>query len=195
MSTGELSNDTRGPELLKGLAAGLIGGLVAAAVMNQVQKALGKMIAGEQRSHGAQSLQTGAPHRGAGRMLENHRAEDPNDDSVERLAQTVSVGVFARRLSENEKDTAGTALHYAYGTSMGALYGVAAELVPETTLGAGMPYGALIWLGADEIVVPLLGLSKSAKEYPLSVHASALTAHLAYGLTTELVRRAVRKSI
>jgi len=182
----------RDADVLKGLAAGIIGGLVAAVVMNQFQKALGKMITGEERSHGAQSLQAGAPHHGAGRMLENHGAEDADDDSAERLAQTISVGVFGRKLTESEKDTAGTALHYSYGISMGAVYGVAAEFLPAATKGAGIPFGALIWVGADEVVVPLLGLSKSADEYPPSILASALAAHLVYGLTAEMVRRAVR---
>jgi hypothetical protein len=43
--------------------------------------------------------------------------------------------------------------------------------------------------------VPALGLSKSSEEYPLSIHAYALTSHLVYGLTTEVVRRAVRKAL
>lgn len=180
-------------DVLKGLAAGIVGGLVASVVMNQFQKILGKMITGEERSHGAQSLQAGAPHHGAGRMLEKHGAEDADDDAAERLAQTTSVGLFDRELTESEKDTAGTALHYAYGISMGAVYGAAAEIFPATTIGAGMAYGALIWIGADEVVVPLLGLSKSADEYPPSILASAFAAHLVYGLTTELVRSEVRK--
>jgi len=180
-------------DILKGLAAGFVGGLVAAVVMNQFQKVLGRMITGEERSHGAQSLQPGAPHHGAGRMLEKHGAEDADDDSAERLAQTIAVGLFERELTKSEKDKAGTALHYAYGISMGAVYGAAAEIFPAVTSGAGMAYGALIWIGADEGVVPLLGLSKSAKEYPPSILASAFAAHLVYGLTTELIRGAARK--
>lgn len=182
-------------DALMGLAAGIVGGLLASAVMNQFQKVLGRIVTGEERSHGAQSLQPGAPHHGAGLMLEERGIEDPEDDSAERLAQTVSVGLFDHELSDAEKDAAGTAFHYAYGISMGAVYGLAAEAVPEITTGAGMPYGAAIWIGADEIVVPMLGLSKSAREYPLSVLASALAAHLVYGLTLESVRRVVRSAI
>ena len=46
-----------GGNILKGLAAGVIAGLVASAAMNQFQKRLSKMLTGENRSHGAQSLQ------------------------------------------------------------------------------------------------------------------------------------------
>ena len=72
------------------------------------------------------------------------------------------------------------------------VYGAAAEVFPEVTAGAGLPYGAVVWLGADEGVVPLLGLSKAPNEYPVSTHAYALASHLVYGLTTEIVRRGVR---
>lgn len=184
---------SRDGDVVKGLAAGIVGGLVASIVMNQFQKMLSGFITDDKRSHGAQSLQKGAPHHGAGRMLEKQGAENAQDDSAERLAQTISVGLFDRELTETEKDTAGTALHYAYGISMGAVYGAAAEIFPETTIGAGLPYGALIWIGADEVVVPLLGLSKHSGEYPISVHAGAFSSHLVYGLTTEIVRNAVRK--
>ncbi|MEJ7624399.1 MAG: DUF1440 domain-containing protein [Pyrinomonadaceae bacterium] len=179
--------------VVKGLVAGIIGGLVASAVMNQYQKLISTKILGEERSHGAQSLQSGAPRHGAGRMLEEQGKEHPKDDAAERLANTIAVGVFDHELTEREKDIAGTLFHYAYGTSMGAVYGAAAEILPETTMGRGVPYGALIWLGADEGIVPVLGLSKSSAEYPLSIHASALASHLVFGLTVEIVRKAVRK--
>ena len=182
-------------DIAKGLFAGAIGGLAASIVMNKVQQFLGKFLTGEERSHGAQSLQPGAPHRGAGRMLEERGVENPDDDSAERLAQTISVGAFDRTLSEGEKDALGTAFHYGYGISMGAAYGAAAEFVPATTLGTGMPYGALIWIGADEVVIPALGLSKRGDEYPPSILAAALLAHMAYGFTTEVVRRAIRNAI
>ena len=188
-------NDTANGELIKGLVAGAIAGFVASAVMNKFQQALGRFITGEERSHGAQSLQTGTPDHGVGRKLTELGVEDPRDDSAERLANAISVGALDHDLSEGEKSMAGTALHYGYGISVGAFYGAAAEMLPEVTAGLGMPYGAAIWLGADEVVVPLLGLSKTASEYPLSIHASDLASHLVYGLTLEAVRHGVRSSL
>ena len=70
-----------------------------------------------------------------------------------------------------------------------------AELVPDVTVGAGMPFGTAVWLLADEVTVPLLGLSKSPTQYPLSKHAYALASHCVYGLTIEVVRRAVRNAM
>ena len=179
----------------KGLAAGVVGGLVASVVMNQFQARLGKLTAGIEKSHGAQSLQEGSPQHGIGRELEKQGRDEAQDDAAERLANAISVGVFDYELTRSEKDVAGTALHYAYGISMGGLYGAAAELVPGITAGAGLPYGAIVWITADEGVVPALGLSKSPTEYPPAIHAYALASHLVYGLTTEVVRRAVRRAL
>lgn len=140
-------------------------------------------------------MQRGSPHHGIGRELEERGSDEEQDDAPERLANAISVGVFRHELTRSEKDTAGTILHYAYGSTMGGLYGAAAELVPGVTTGAGALYGALIWITADEGVVPALGLSKSPAEYPLSIHTYALASHLVFGLTTEIVRGAVRRAL
>ena len=182
-------------DVLKGLAAGVVGGLVASAVMNQFQALWGRLAEGEERSHGAQSLQQGSPRQGVGRELQADGKDEEEDDATERLANAISVGLSGRELTRREKETAGTALHYAMGTTSGALYGAVAELVPAVKAGAGMPFGAVVWLTADEGILPAAGLSKSSAEYPLSIHAYAFASHLVYGLTTELVRRAVRNAL
>jgi hypothetical protein len=195
MSNHEQTNLQGEGNVLKGLAAGVIGGLVASVMMNQFQKLVGGLITPEERSHGAQSLQQGSPQHGIARELEKRGEDDADDDAAGRLANAISVGIFDRELTKSEKEIGGTALHYAYGTSMGAMYGAMAEVLPKVTVGAGLPYGTLIWIGADEGVVPLLGLSKSLTEYPLSIHLYALASHLVYGLTTERVRRVVRNAL
>jgi uncharacterized membrane protein YagU involved in acid resistance len=78
------------------------------------------------------------------------------------------------------------------GISSGAIYGAVAEIIPEAKVGAGLGFGAAVWAIADEGLVPAIGLSKAPTEYPLSIHAYAFASHLVYGLTTEIVRRAVR---
>ncbi|HEV7859051.1 MAG TPA: DUF1440 domain-containing protein [Pyrinomonadaceae bacterium] len=182
-------------DVSKGLVAGIVAGLAAAWTMNQFQALLSKLVEGQERSHGAQSLQQGSPQRGAGRELQERGSEDETDDATERLANIVSEGVFDHQLTEGEKAIAGTAIHYGFGVTSGALYGVLAELAPGVKAGAGLPFGATIWLTADEGMVPLLGLSKSPTEYPPSVHAYSLASHFVFGLTTELVRRAVRDAL
>jgi len=180
-------------DLWKGLAAGIVGGLAASWVMNQFQSTLGKMMEGKEKPHGAQSLQDGSPQHGVGRQLQEHGSEEEDDNAAERTASIVSEGVFNHQLSEGEKETGGAIAHYAMGVASGGIYGAAAELLPEVTLGAGLPFGAAVWVVADEGIVPALGLSKSPAEYPFSKHAYAFASHLVYGLSAELVRNAVRR--
>ncbi|GAC1400903.1 MAG: hypothetical protein NVSMB56_16050 [Pyrinomonadaceae bacterium] len=182
-------------EVWKGLVAGVVGGVIASVVMNQFQALWQKLAEGEERSHGAQSMQHGSPHHGAGRILQEHDSEDASDDATERLANVIAVGAFDQKLTKGEKETAGTAFHYAFGVTSGAFYGAAAELLPEVTTGVGLPFGAFIWLTADEGVVPLLGLSKSPMEFPLSTHAYGLASRFVVGLTTEMARRATRNML
>lgn len=179
----------------KGLAAGVVGGLAAAAVMNRFQALWGKLAEGEERSHGAQSLQQGSPRHGVGLELRAEGKDEQTDDATERLANAVSVKLFDRELTESQKDAAGTAFHYAMGATSGALYGAVAEVAPGATAGAGLPFGVAVWIVADEGLVPAAGLSKSPAEYPLSIHAYSFASHLVFGLTAEVVRRAVRGAL
>lgn len=182
-------------ELWKGLVAGAAGGLAASWVMNQFQALWSRKTHGIQRSHGAQSLQHGLPRHGVARELQGRGRDRESDNAAVRMASLVSEDVFGHRLAESEKETAGAVAHYAMGATSGAIYGAAAELLPPAMVGAGLPFGAAVWLIADELVVPALGLSKPPAAYPLSTHAYALASHLVYGLTTEMARRAVRLAL
>jgi putative membrane protein len=170
----------------KGVVAGLAGGLVASWTMNQFQAAWTRIQEGSENSHGAQSMQ---PSEGS-----SGDSQDANDqdDATVKVAKIISTEVLGHELQESEKKPAGAAVHYAFGTVTGGLYGALAEVTPQVTTGAGVPFGAAFWLLADEISVPLLGLSKGPTEYPVSTHAYALASHLVYGATAELSRRAIR---
>jgi len=175
--------------ILKGVAAGLIGGLFASWTMNQFQAAWSRLTEGFEKSHGAQSMQPG--EGGDPDQTPNQNKED-QDDATVKTAKAISEHVFGHTLKESEKHAAGAAVHYAFGTATGGLYGALAELAPEVTTGAGIPFGAVFWAVADETAVPLLGLSKGPTEYPISTHVYALASHLVYGVTTEATRRVVR---
>ena len=179
----------------KGVAAGVAGGLVASFVMNQFQAALGKLMANEDRSHGAQSLQQGTPDHGIGRELAERGVDDSDDDAASRTGNAVSELVFEHHLTKSEKEKAGAVAHYAMGVASGAIYGGVAEVMPVATVAEGIPFGAAVWVLADEAIVPAMGLSRNPTDYPVSIHAYSLASHLVYGLTTELVRRAVRRAL
>ena len=182
-----MQNDDDG-NVWKGLVAGLAGGLIASWTMNQFQAAWMRVATNSEKPHGAQSMQ---PSQGS----TGNQAEDAKeqDDATVETAKVISRSIFGHDLQESEKKPAGAAVHYAFGTATGGLYGALAEVTPQVTTGAGIPFGAAFWLLADEISVPLLGLSKGPTEYPVSTHAYALASHLVYGVTAEMSRRALRQ--
>lgn len=174
--------------LWKGVVAGLAGGLVASWTMNQFQAVWAKLEGASPKPHGAQSMQ---PSEGS----TGNQAQDMNepDDATVKAAEAISEDIFGHELQEEEKRPAGAAVHYLFGIASGGLYGALAEISPQVTTGAGLPFGAVFWLLADEVSVPLLGLSKGPTEYPLSTHVYSFASHLVYGVTTEFSRRALRQ--
>ena len=180
-----MDNGHKEGNVMKGMVAGLIGGLVASWTMNQFQSTWTKLAEGFEGSHGAQSMQ---PADGS-----SPQEEPDQEDATVKVAEVVAENVFDHQLLESEKKPAGAVVHYAFGTASGALYGALAEVAPQVTTGAGLPFGAAFWLLADEVTMPFLGLSKGPTAYPVSTHAYSLASHLVYGLTAEVSRRALRQ--
>jgi putative membrane protein len=123
---------------------------------------------------------------------EERNAEEP---ATVRTASAISEGVFGHNLTNKEKEIAGPMVHYAVGTTAGAVYGLAAEYQRDVTTLAGIPFGAAFWMLVDEGALPLLGLAKGPTAYPISTHAYALASHLVFGLTAEVVRSTVRRAL
>lgn len=166
--------------LWKGVVAGAAGGLAAAWVMNQFQTGWSKATKALQQSKTPQGEQ-------------ERQSSDDAEDATMKTASKISEKVFNRSLSREQKKKLGPVVHYAFGASVGAVYGGLAEIEPRATLGAGLPYGAAVFVGADEIAVPAFGLSKPPKEYPASAHIYGLASHLVYGLSLEIARRGIRR--
>ncbi len=191
MGSGRRQKGRGEGDVWKGLAAGLAGGLVASWTMNRFQDVWVKLT----EEFGQTEEQTSARDNNDESQQARGGGDEQADDATVKTASAISEGVFDHELTKSEKKLAGPAVHYAFGASVGGLYGAVAELAPKATEGAGLPFGAAFWLLADETAVPLLGLSKGPTEYPLSTHVYALASHLIYGLTTEAVRRAVRNAL
>lgn len=170
------------PNVLKGAVAGLLGGLAASWVMNRFQAAVPaetfeKLLGDTDDAHDDDGQDDGG---------------GDSEPATVRAAEAVSEGVLGHALTENEKAWAGPAVHYAFGSSVGAAYGALAEAAPRVTAGAGLPFGVAFWAVADEGAVPALGLSAPPWEHPPSTHVYALASHLIFGLAAEFVRRLVR---
>jgi len=185
----------------KGLAAGLVGGLVASWTMNRFQDVWSKLAKGIESWQDNQfqdvwcEFAEGLEKSRGSQVSQQGPKPDVQDDTTVRAASAVSESLFNHRLTQSEKKIAGPAVHYILGTGVGGLYGAAAEIAPKVTAGSGLPFGAVFWLVVDEGAVPLLRFSEGPTAYPLSTHAYALSSHFVYGLTAEVVRRADRKAM
>jgi hypothetical protein len=174
---------------VRGAVSGVIGGLFASWVMNQFQAGMKKVS-----SHFQQEDQGGDEWSAAQDWKEIHQvAGGEEEPATEKTAVAVAEGVFHHELGPEQKKSAGQLVHYVYGAAIGGLYGWAAENSETVRMGSGTVFGAAVWLAGDEIGVPAFGLSKKPQEYPIGTHASALAAHFVYGVTTEVVRRALRR--
>jgi len=163
----------------KGLVAGVLGGIVASWAMDRFQYWWLSFDGGDERH-----------------LQQTQRDENTVDEpATVKTASAISAAVFGHSLTAKEKEIAGPAVHYAVGTTAGAVYGVAAEYQPNVTTLAGIPFGAAFWIVVDEGALPLLGLAKGPTTYPISIHAYALASHLVFGLTAEVVRSAVRRAL
>jgi Protein of unknown function (DUF1440) len=186
---GTVSKDHPQPNVLKGALAGLIAGVVTSWAMDRFQDVWVSFSSGADSRKGDKSSDNDRePANSNNKQSDN----ESDDDATVKAASTLSEGVFGHELTPDQKKIAGPAVHYAVGAAGGIAYGVAAELAPEITKGAGLPYGTAFWLVVDEGMVPLLGFAKGPGEYPLSAHAYALASHLVFGATAEVVRRLLR---
>jgi putative membrane protein len=160
---------------LRGALAGAIGGLAGTLVMNYVQRVW--------------TISTGGtPGSSAGL----HDARDWQERSEGRNsneeAALVVASLAGRRLTDRQLAIASVAIHFSFGASVGALYGLSTE-ARRTNQHTGLGLGVALWLTADEIAMPVLRLSESTLRRPLEMHLQSLAAHLAYGVVTERVRR------
>ena len=162
-------------DIMKGLVAGVAGGLLASFLMEQFQaawSAASRAMSSTKQSGGTKG-----------------------DPATVKAAQLITEKVAGRNLPASYKPLAGEAVHYGMGATSAAVYGVLAEVAPIVTVANGAGFGTGVWLLADELAVPAAGLSKSPSEIPLTTHVYALASHLVYGWITETVRQAIRRAL
>jgi putative membrane protein len=164
-------------DLFKGLLAGVAGGLLASFLMEQFQAAWSAAAAAMK-----------SPEE------KGHSAGKKSVPATVKAANAISRKIVGHKVPKNYRLAAGEAVHYGMGAGAAAVYGVLAEVAP-VTMGEGIAFGTGVWLLADEVAVPAAGLSKPARQIPLTTHIYALASHLVYGWITETVRRALRRAL
>lgn len=121
--------------------------------------------------------------------------QSQGEDSTVKAARSIARPILDRELTPAEAKAAGPIVHYAFGSSVAAAYGAAAELAPVLTRGVGLPFGTAVWMGAHVTIAPALGFSPPVTQSPASSEVAEFVAHLVYGAATELIRRGVRRML
>jgi putative membrane protein len=149
--------------LLKGLLAGVAGGLVGSAA---------KVLA-----------ETLIPPRTQGQP-------PPPALVIERVANAAG-----EQPAEATRRAGAQGIHWGFGTLLGGVYGVAAELSPQVTSWRGAVFGLTVNKFAHEQLLPRMNLVEPVARQPAQERISEWVSHVVYGVTTDLVRRAVRKRL
>lgn len=172
--------------VVRGVLAGVAGGLIASWVMNQFIAGPGVPL-----QHAVQTDKENVQQEQ--KAKEQEESGQPKIDATMKTADAlINVATGGRHLSLEEKQKGGPIVHYAFGALMGGVYGGFAEYSSVARSGFGTTFGGVLFAGADLIAVPALHFSGAPTDSPVDSYATPFAAHLVYGATTELVRRFVR---
>lgn len=190
---------SREHNLAKGILAGAAAGIVATAAMSLFQKAQSK---GSEVIKKAYEKQRSTTSPSFAQEEQNNQPQDKQAKSSEesqpatvKAAQKVVHVITGRELHEEDRAKGGSIVHYSFGTLMGALYVGLAEYSGKPRRGYGLGFGSALFLLADEISVPALGLAPPVTKTPISTHLNAWLWHAVYGTTAEAVRGWVRHAL
>ena len=121
--------------------------------------------------------------------------DNGGEPATEKVADATARRATGHALTRAERPAAGEAVHYLTGAGLGVIYGIAAELVPDVTRGAGTAFSSAVAATLDEGLVPALGFGSAPWRTPPAGHATSLSSHLVFGVVAEATRRAARSML
>jgi hypothetical protein len=154
--------------LLRGIAAGIAGTAAMTSYQLAVARAQGKPLA------------TPVPHRWADAPAPAQLAK--------KAADWVGQG---RHLTRDDVPMLTNAMHWLYGVSWGALYGVVAGAAEPDPVAGGLAFGTGVWGAAYAELVPL-GIYKAPWRYSAEELALDWSYHAVYGLAVAAAFAALR---
>ena len=174
------------PSIARGILLGAIAGITATVIMDQFLKLA---TAGEKFAEKQKKLAEGESNwQIAHEQAQQERQAAQREDSSEIFAAKVADAIGKPLVARDDKKKAGQAVHYGFGTLMGAVYGVTSEILPEVTAGGGTGFGTLLFLGADQVAVPALRLAPPPSRSAPVDRLQHWAAHVVYGGSLELIR-------
>ena len=119
---------------------------------------------------------------------------------IATAAKTVAEKIYPPRSRRDPGPTTALAnkspadgIHWAFGMTAGAAYGVLAEFYPAATSREGVNFGMTLLALTHETALP--ALAAPVKAETTREKTSEIASHIIFGLVTETVRRTVRKRL
>lgn len=174
--------------LFKRAACGAIGGVAGLVAMRLYWKGASavmgedpRMLTNEGPPHELDTMSaTGGMHTQEG---------ESSTAAVGRIGKEEVTGRPPQ--SEEEKTRLSYGVHWSYGIAAAKTYAIARGRQDGLDATGGLAFGTLLWTLGDELMVPLLGLSKGPTAYPIAQHAHRFGAHMAFGLTVAAAAQAL----
>ncbi len=154
---------------LGAVARGLVAGAAGTAVMTAVQELSMKLQASDEQE-------------GSEQQAEQQQPSDPWEQASApaKVARKVARGVFDQDISPDKIGPLTHAMHWGYGTSWGAVFGLLEGTSRGRPLRRGVLFGAGVWVMSYVQLVPM-GLYEPPWKYSPKDVAMELGYHLAYG--------------
>lgn len=132
-----------------------------------------------------------SPPKDAFRPPDDEQAEEQPTETVARRFVEMTR---SRPLSDEAKKLGGQLVHFGFGGSWGAVYGLSCESFPSlrSPIGAAA-FGATVYLIGPNVIVPAFKLGPLPTRVPPRFHAYMLGSHLVYGFTTWGTYEALRR--
>jgi putative membrane protein len=108
---------------------------------------------------------------------------------IATAAKTVAERIYPPRPHAASAD----GIHWGFGMTAGAAYGVLAEFYPAATSREGVNFGMTLLALTHETALP--ALAAPVKAETTREKTSEIASHIIFGLVTETVRRTVRKRL
>jgi putative membrane protein len=170
-----------GDQAIQRTFAGALGGVAGTWAMNHAQRLWTLAAEGD------------APESAGGKHdAREWQERHENQNSNELAAQALARHLIGRSLTQDELQVAAPVVHYTFGAAVGALYGACTARRSRISVARGAGLGVALWMIADEIAMPAIGLSRPTTERPVEMHLQSFASHVVYGIVAELVRAAAR---
>ena len=119
--------------------------------------------------------------------------DDDTDSPPVVLANRTKRKYMNASLKPTQKKEAEKKIHWAFGLLVGGLYGVAAEYNKKWTAGLGSSMGTTLYSATHGSLLPALGTEPWPHKNKAKYTMNEYIGHVAFGVTTEIARRGIRK--